>query len=70
MSGSKIRTRKAVVTRGLHKLIQHSEFIQDERLQLYLSDSEKNGVTVKTHRACQKTILNEMKRQGDTVDQM
>ena len=48
-------------------LIQYSDFIQDKRLRLYLSDREKNGVTVKIHRACQKTIANEMKHKGDTV---
>ena len=55
------------VTGGLDKSIQYSDFIQDERFRLYLLDSEKNGVTVKIHRACQKTIINEMKRKGDTV---
>ena len=39
-----------VVTRVLDKLIQYSDFIQDERLRLYLLDKEKNGVTVKIHR--------------------
>ena len=57
----------SVVTRGLDKLIQYSDFIQDERLRLYLSDSEKNGVTVKIHRACHKTITNDMKCKGGTV---
>ena len=28
---------------------------------------KKNGVTVKIHRACQKTIINEIKRKGETV---
>ena len=56
-----------MVTRGFDKLIQYNDFIQDERLRLYLLDSEKNGVTVKTHRACQKTVTNEMKHKGDTV---
>ena len=36
-------------------------------MQLYLSDSEKNGVTVKIHRAYQKKITNEMKRTVNTV---
>ena len=57
----------SVVTRGLGKLIQYSDFIQDERLRLYLLHSEKNGVTVKIYRACQKIITNEMKRKGYTV---
>ena len=57
----------SMLTRGLDKLIQYSDFIQDERLRLYLSDSEKNGVTVKFHRACQKRITNKMKRKGETV---
>ena len=39
-----------VVTRVLDKLIQYSDFIQDERLRLYLLDKEKNCVTVKIHR--------------------
>ena len=37
------------------------ECIQNERLQLHLTDSKKNGATVKIHPACQKTITNEMK---------
>ena len=57
----------SVVTRGLDKSVQYGDFIQDERLQLYLSDSEKNGVTIKIYCMCQKTITNEMKRKGDTV---
>ena len=56
-----------MVTRGLDKLIQYIDFIQDERLLLYLSDNEKNDVTVKIHPACQKAITNEMRRRGDTV---
>ena len=55
----------SVITRGLDKLTQYSDFIQDKRLRLYLLDSEKNGVTVKIHRSCQKA--NEMKCKGDTV---
>ena len=63
-----MRTKKlSVVPTGLDKLIQYNDFIQDERLILYLLDSEKNDVTVKIHPACQKTITNEMKRKGDTV---
>ena len=57
----------SMLTRGLDKLIQYSDFIQDERLRLYLSDSEKNGVTVKFHRACQKRITNKIKRKGEIV---
>ena len=56
-----------MVTRGLDKLILYSKFIEDERLPLYLPRSEKNGVTVKIHHACQKTMSNEMKRKRDTV---
>ena len=56
-----------MVTRALDKLIQYIDLIQDERLLLYLSDSEKNDVTVKTHPPCQKTITNEIKRKEDTV---
>ena len=41
--------------------------MQDERLRLYLSDSEKNGVTIKIYHPSQKTITNEMKHKGDTV---
>ena len=57
----------SVVTRRFDKLIQYSDFIQDERLRLCLLDSEENGATAKTHRACQKTIINEMKHKGDTI---
>ena len=57
----------SVVTRRLDKLIQYIDFIKDERLLLYLTDSEKNDVIVKIHPVCQKTITNEMKRKGDTV---
>ena len=34
---------------------------------LYLTDSEKNDIIVKTHLVCQKTISNEMKRKVDTI---
>ena len=65
---SKIRTRRALcVTIGLDKLLQYSDFISEERLRLYLSDSGKNGVTVKIHCTYQKTITNELKRKWDTV---
>ena len=59
----------SVVTRGLDKLIQYSDFIRDYSLylRLYLSYNEKNGVTVQIHCAWEKTITNEMKRKGDTV---
>ena len=57
----------SVVTRRLDKLIQYIGFIKDERLLLYLTDSEKNDVIVKIHPVCQNTITNEMKRKGDTV---
>ena len=36
-------------------------------LRLYLSHSEKNGVTVKIHHVYQKTTTNEMKLKGDTA---
>ena len=32
-----------------------------------MSDSEKNGVTIKVHCAYLKTVTNEIKRKGDTV---
>ena len=51
----------SVVTRRLDKLIQYIDFIKNERLLLYLTDSEKNDVIVKIHPVCQKTITNEMK---------
>ena len=57
----------SMVTRGLNKSIQYSDFIQDQRLRQYLLDSEKNGVTFKIHRQCQKAITNEMNRKEDTV---
>ena len=59
----------SVVTRGLDKLIQYSDFIRDYSLylRLYLSYNEKNGVTVQIHRAWEKTITKEMKRKGDSV---
>ena len=57
----------SVVTRRLDKLIQYIDFIKDERLLLYLTDSEKNDVIVKIYPVCQKTINNEMKRKRDTV---
>ena len=56
----------SVVTRGLDKLIQYSDFKMRDLLPLYLSDSEKNGVTVKIQ-LDQKTITNEMKLRGDTA---
>ena len=56
-----------MVTRELDKFIQNSDFFQNERLRPYLSDSEKNGFTVKIHCACQKTFTNEIKRKGETV---
>ena len=56
-----------VVTRGFGKLIQYIDFVQDERLTLYLSDSEKIDATVKIHPTCQKTVTSEMKRKRDTV---
>ena len=59
----------SVVTRRLDKLIQYTDFIKDERLLLYLTDSEKNDVIVKNHPVCQKTIPNEIKRKGDTFQQ-
>ena len=63
-----MKTKKLpVVTRGLEKLIQYIDFIQDERLILYLPDRERNDVTVKIHPTCQKTVTDEMKRKGDTV---
>ena len=40
------------VTRELDKLIQYDDFIGDERLQQYLLDSEKNGISVKIHCGC------------------
>ena len=58
---------RSVVTRTIDKLIQYIDFIKDERLPLYLTDSEKNDAIVKIHLVCQKTITNEMKRKGDTV---
>ena len=57
----------SVVTRRLDKLIPYTDYIKDDRLLLYLTDSEKNGVIVKIHPVCQKTIINEMKYKGDTV---
>ena len=59
----------SVVTRGLDKLIQYSDFIRDYSLylRLYLSYNEKNGVTVQIHCAWEKTITKEMKRKGDSV---
>ena len=57
----------SVVTRRIDKLIQYIDFIKDKRLLLYETDSEKNGVIVKIHPVCQKTITSEMKRKGDTV---
>ena len=63
-----MKTKKLpVVTRGLEKLIQYIDFIQDERLIVYLPDREKNDVTVKIHPTGQKTVTDEMKRKGDTV---
>ena len=56
-----------MVNRRLDKLIQYIDFIKDERLLLYLTDSEKNGIIVKIHLVCQKTVTNEMKRKGDTI---
>ena len=56
-----------VVTRGFGKLIQYIDFVQDERLILYLSDSEKIDATVKIHPTCQKTVTSEMKCKRDTV---
>ena len=56
-----------MLARGLNKLIQYRNFIQNERLQIFLSDSGKKGVIINVHRACQKTITNEAKRKGDTV---
>ena len=36
----------SVETRGLDKLIQYSNFIQDERLRLHLTNSYKNGINL------------------------
>ena len=69
----KCRNRKCgqeeqyVVSRRLDKLMQYIDFTQDERLRLYLSESEKNSVVVKIHLPHQKTISREMKRKGDIV---
>ena len=41
--------------------------MQVERLRLHFSESKENGVTVKVHSVCQKTITNEIKRKGDPV---
>ena len=63
LSGPKSGQEKlSVLARGLNKLIQYRNFIQNKRLQICLSDSGKKGVTINVHRACQKTITNEMKR--------
>ena len=59
--------KSIVVTRGLDKLIQISNFIRNERLRLYLPDSKKNGVTVKVHCAFQKIITIEIKCKEDPV---
>ena len=59
--------KSIVVTRGLDKLIQISNFIHNERLRLYLPDSKKNGVTVKVHCAFQKIITIEIKCKEDPV---
>ena len=56
----------SVVTKGLDKLVQYSDFKMRDLLRLYLSDSEKNGVTFKIQ-LDQKTITNEMKLKGDTT---
>ena len=57
----------SVVTGRLDKLIQYTDFIKDERLLLYLTDSEKNDAIIKIHPVFQKTITHEIKRKGDTV---
>ena len=54
----------SVVTRRLDKLTHYTDFIKDERLLLYVTDSEKNDAIVKIHPVCQKTITNEMKWKG------
>ena len=56
----------SVVNRRLDKLIQYTAFIKDERLLLYLTNSEENDVIVKIHPVCQRTVTNEMKCKGDT----
>ena len=41
--------------------------MQDERLRLHFSESEKNGVTTKIHSKYQKTVTNKIKGKGDPV---
>lgn len=54
----------ATVTTGLDKLIQYSDFLQDDQLKLFLVKRRSTNGVVKIHRACQKAIHNDLKRKG------
>ena len=57
-----------VVSKGILKLIEYSEIVNDEHMKEYLMEQSSNNLTVKLHRHCQKSVYNRLKRKGSNAE--